>query len=99
MNIIIRSYLHQNLYEQARNFLQNTTFTESVSNNQFARYLYYVGRIKAATLEYSEALQCLNQSQRKGPEIGAFGFRLQVQKLLLIVELLMGEIPNRQIFS
>lgn len=58
-----------------------------------------MGRIKAISLEYTEALICLNQSQRKGPEIGAFGFRLQVQKLLLIVQLLMGEIPNRQIFS
>ena len=56
MNIIIRSYLNQNLYEQARNFLQNTSFPENVSNNQYARYLYYVGRIKAVTLEYSEAL-------------------------------------------
>ena len=76
MNIIIRSYLNSNLYEQARNFIQKTNFPENVSNNQFARYLYYVGRIKAVTLEYSEALICLNQSQRKGPEIGAFGFRL-----------------------
>jgi hypothetical protein len=37
-----------------------------------------MGRIKAISLEYTEALICLNQSQRKGPEIGAFGFRLQV---------------------
>lgn len=31
--------------------------------------------------------------------MGAKGFRVQVQKLLIIVELLMGEIPNRQVFS
>lgn len=99
LNIIIRSYLQQNLYEQARNFIQKTTFPESVSNNQYTRYLYYVGKIKAITLEYSEAAASLTQSQRKGPEFGAFGFRLQVQKLILIVQLLMGEIPNREIFS
>ena len=31
--------------------------------------------------------------------MGALGFRLQVQKLLVIVELLMGEIPHRSIFA
>jgi len=36
---------------------------------------------------------------RKGPEVGAKGFRTQVQKLQIITELLMGEIPNRQVFS
>lgn len=95
MNIIIRSYLSQNLYEQARNFITKTTFPESASNNQYARYLYYVGRIKAVQMEYSEAQARLIQAQRKSPEVGALGFRLQVQKLLVLVELLMGEIPSR----
>lgn len=99
MNIIIRSYLNQNLYEQARNFIAKTVFPESVSNNQYSRYLYYLGRIKAVQLEYSEAQARLIQAQRKGPEIGALGFRLQVQKLLVIVELMMGEIPARNVFS
>ena len=36
---------------------------------------------------------------RKAPEVGAVGFRIHCQKLLIIVELLMGEIPNRQIFN
>jgi 26S proteasome regulatory subunit N3 len=76
-----------------------TTFPEQVSNNQYARYLYYVGKIKAVQLEYSEAQARLVQALRKGPESGAKGFRVQVQKLLVIIELLMGEIPNRQIFS
>ncbi|CDW73499.1 probable 26s proteasome non-atpase regulatory subunit 3-like [Stylonychia lemnae] len=98
-NIILRSYLSQNLYEQARNFIVKTSFPESASNNQNARYLYYLGRIKAVQLEYSEAQARLIQALRKGPEVGAIGFRTQVQKLQIITELLMGEIPNRQIFS
>ena len=76
-----------------------TGFPEGVSNNQYARYLYYVGRIKAVQLEYSEAQASLIQSQRKGPEIGATAFRIQVQKLLIVVTLLMGEIPARNIFD
>ena len=50
-------------------------------------------------LEYSEAQAALIQALRKGPEVGAVGFRIQAQKLLIIVELLMGEIPNRQVFN
>lgn len=99
MNIILRSYLHQNLYEQARSFLVKTSFPEQASNNQYSRYLYYLGRIKAVQLEYSEAQARLIQALRKGPEVGAKGFRAQVMKLQVIVELLMGDIPNRQVFS
>ena len=98
-NIILRSYLSQNLYEPARQFTIKTTFPQNVSNNQYSRYLYYLGRIKAVQLEYSESQARLIQALRKAPEIGAKAFRIQVQKLQVIVELLMGEIPNRQIFS
>jgi 26S proteasome regulatory subunit N3 len=99
INIILRSYLHQNKYEQARNFISKTSFPENAQNSQFARYLYYVGRIKAVQLEYSAAQTSLVQALRKGPEVGALGFRLQVQKLLVIVELLMGEVPHKQVFQ
>lgn len=98
-NIILRSYLSQNLYEQARQFIIKTTFPQNVSNNQYSRYLYYLGRIKAVQLEYSESQARLIQALRRGPEVGAKAFRIQIQKLQVIVELLMGEIPNRQIFS
>lgn len=81
MNIIIRSYHSQNLHGftgmQMRG-QSGMSFPENVSNNQFARYLYYVGHTKAVQLEYSEAQSCLIQSLRKGPERGALGFRLTV---------------------
>lgn len=41
----------------------------------------------------------LVQALRKAPEVGAKGFRIQCVKLQVIVELLMGQIPNRQIFT
>jgi 26S proteasome regulatory subunit N3 len=98
-NVIIRSFLSQNLYEQARNFIAKTSFPEHASNNQFARYLYYLGRIKVVQLEYNEAQARLVNSLRRGPEVGARGFRIQVQKLQVICELLMGEIPSRMVFQ
>lgn len=40
----------------------------------------------------------LNQAIRKSPDI-AKGFKIQCQKAAIVVELLLGEIPNREIFS
>jgi len=54
-NIILRSYLSQNLYEQARQFIVKTSFPQNASNTQTSRYLYYLGRIKSVQLEYSES--------------------------------------------
>ena len=58
-----------------------TNFPINASNNQTARYFYYLGRIKAIQLEYSEAYGMLTQALRKGPEVGAKAFRIQVHKL------------------
>jgi 26S proteasome regulatory subunit N3 len=75
-NVILRSYLSQNLYEQARQFIVKTNFPMNASNNQTSRYFFYLGRIKAIQLEYSEAYGMLSQALRKGPEIGAKAFRI-----------------------
>ena len=99
LNILLRSYINENEYELARNLVSKTNFPETASNSQFARYLYYNGRIKAIQLEYTEAGNRLVQASRKAPQSSAKGFRLQVAKLKTIVELLTGEIPERNLFS
>lgn len=73
------------------------TFPENVSNSEWARYLYYLGRIKAIQLDYSEAHKNLVQSLRKAPS-SAIGFRHTVHKLSTTVQLLLGTIPERQLF-
>lgn len=78
--------------------MTRTQFPETRSNNQLARYLYFNGRIKAIQLDYSEALQCLQQAFRKAPLGSALGFRTIVQKFTFIVQLLTGEIPERASF-
>mmetsp|Transcript_11058 Transcript_11058/g.23793 ORF Transcript_11058/g.23793 Transcript_11058/m.23793 type:complete len:508 (-) Transcript_11058:111-1634(-) len=101
LNLLLRNYLHYNLYDQAFKLAQKTTFPETRSNAQYARYLFYIGRIKAVRLEYSEAHSKLLQAIRKapqGPQIGR-GFRLAATKLAIVVELLMGEIPSRSTFT
>ncbi|GMF53304.1 unnamed protein product [Phytophthora fragariaefolia] len=98
-NLLLRNYLKDNLYEQAYKFVSKTTFPETVSNNQFVRYLYYVGKIQAVQLEYTESYTKLMQSIRKAPANTAFGFRRTVYKLAIIVQLLMGEVPERNVFN
>jgi 26S proteasome regulatory subunit N3 len=98
LNALLRNLLHYKLFDQAEKLLTKTTFPEQSSNTQLARYLYYTGRIKALQLEYTEAHRCLLQAQRKAPSSRGLGFRLTVHKLGAIVQLLLGEIPDRAIF-
>ncbi|XP_073986684.1 regulatory particle non-ATPase 3 [Rhodnius prolixus] len=98
INCLLRNYLHYNLYDQADKLVSKSVYPESASNNEWARFLYYLGRIKAARLEYTAAHKHLVQALRKAPQHAAVGFRQTVQKLAVTVELLLGDIPDRQIF-
>lgn len=99
LNLLLRNYLHYNLVEQAQTLSNRAAFPENVSNNQFCRYLYYTGRVQAIQLEYSAAYQRLMVAVRKAPQESAPGFAQKVHKLAIIVQLLMGEIPERSLFN
>jgi len=99
VNLILRSYCESNLIEQAAKFAAKANFPEHVSNNQQVRYLYYMGRIHAIQLDYSLAYVNLTQALRKAPQNTALGFRIAVHKLASIVQLLMGDMPERSYFS
>jgi len=98
INCLLRNYLFYNLYDQAFKLVSKSTFPETASNNEWARYLYYLGRIKAVQLDYSSAHQHLIQALRKSPQSSAVGFKQTVQKLTITVELLLGDIPERSTF-
>ncbi|XP_059616224.1 probable 26S proteasome non-ATPase regulatory subunit 3 [Phlebotomus argentipes] len=98
INCLLRNYLHYSLYDQADKLVNKSVFPETASNNEWARFLYYLGRIKGAKLEYSQAHKNLVMALRKAPQNAAIGFRQNVQKLIIVVELLLGDIPERQIF-
>jgi len=98
INCLLRNYLHYNLYNQADKLVLKCNFPEQASNNEWARYYYYLGRIKALQLDYSEAHKHLLQSARKAPQNSAAGFKQHVAKLSVTVELLLGNIPERQAF-
>eukprot|EP00533_Pseudo-nitzschia_delicatissima_P000798 CAMPEP_0116102864 /NCGR_PEP_ID=MMETSP0327-20121206/13581_1 /TAXON_ID=44447 /ORGANISM="Pseudo-nitzschia delicatissima, Strain B596" /LENGTH=531 /DNA_ID=CAMNT_0003594941 /DNA_START=96 /DNA_END=1691 /DNA_ORIENTATION=- len=98
LNLMLRDLLMHSQVEQANKLLSNATFPESASNNELCRYLYYSGRIQALRLEYTTAFSNLSQCLRKAPNNTGLGFRIAAQRLLVVVQLLMGEIPKRHVF-
>lgn len=162
LNLLLRNYLHNNLYDQVRRCYQCSTMLQHTrkhtpqrlqaeklrskaqrpettrSNQQACRYLYYLGRIRAIQLEYTEAKDCLQQAARKvrpceshstvcvlvvmlrcvsaahcavsaaplhphsppqqAPTV-ATAFLVTVNKWLILVRLLLGEIPERADFT
>lgn len=97
--LLLRNYLLMSHINQADLLVSHTQFPENAANNQVARFLYYLGRIRAIQLRYTEAHEHLTAATRKAPSsMCALGFSLTATKLLLVVELLMGDIPDRATF-
>ena len=97
--LLLRNYLSTSHITQADLLISHSQFPPAASNNQIARYLYYLGRIRAIQLSYSEAHDHLVGATRKSPSShSAGGFYQASTKLLIIVELLMGDIPDRATF-
>jgi hypothetical protein len=99
VNALLRNYLHHNLNDQADKLISKVKFPDSAGNHQVARYMYYLGSIKAIQLDYTASHGFLSQAIRKVPQTPAnIGFLQTVNKLAIIVQLLMGEIPERSLF-
>ncbi|EJD51211.1 diphenol oxidase-A2 [Auricularia subglabra TFB-10046 SS5] len=99
INLLLRNYLAYDLHSQADKLVSKTTFPESAGSAQLARHLYYLGRIRAVQLNYTEAHTHLQQAIRRAPAAQtAPGFYQAVHKLFVVVELLMGDIPERNLF-
>ena len=99
ITLLLRNYLATSHFTQADLLVSKTKFPDSAANNLIARYQYYVGKIRAIQLNYSAASEELNGATRKAPQVpAAAGFIQAVHKLKIIVELLMGDIPDRALF-
>ncbi|GAA5801151.1 proteasome regulatory subunit C-terminal-domain-containing protein [Helicostylum pulchrum] len=99
LNLLLRNYFFHNLYDQADKLVSKSTFPEKAGNNQAARYAYYLGRIKALQLDYTSAHTYLTQAIRKAPQNNVTaGFQQTANKFFIVVQLLMGEIPERSLF-
>lgn len=98
VNLLLRNYLHYQLHEQADKLASKVTFPDQAPNSEWARFFYYLGRIKAIQLEYSVAQQHLTAALRKAPQHVGVGFKQTVHKLHIVVQLLLGEVPDRAVF-
>ncbi|KAF4554623.1 26S proteasome regulatory subunit rpn3-like protein [Elsinoe fawcettii] len=97
--LLLRNYLSTADITQADLLVGQTQFPTTASNNQVCRFLYYLGRIRAIQLSYTEAHEHLISATRKSPtHKTAAGFYQTATKLLIVVELLMGDIPDRALF-
>ena len=97
--LLLRNYLSTSHIAQADLLVSHSPFPASASNNQVARFLYYLGRIRAIQLAYTDAHEHLTGATRKtSSSVSAAGFYQAATKLLIVVELLMGDIPDRAIF-
>lgn len=97
--LLLRNYLSTSHISQADLLVSHTTLPDSASNNQVARYLYYLGRIRAIQLRYTDAHEHFTAATRKAPSSpSAAGFSQSATKFLLVVKLLMGDIPERATF-
>ncbi|PVU93601.1 hypothetical protein BB561_003169 [Smittium simulii] len=100
INLLLRNYIQAKLYNQASKLAMRTVFPENASNNQIARYFFYMGCLEAIELNYSISNQHLQDASRKVPiNSSTAGFQQSVHKYLVIVSLLMGEIPERSLFK
>lgn len=82
LNLLLRNLIQYNLFEQAEKLVQKSEFKqEHATPNEAARYHYYLGRIYAVQLRYSDSFLNLQLAIRKGPRSGAKGFRSSVRSL------------------
>ena len=104
-NQIVRLYIDNRAFDQAAKFIELKPFPREdilgmSDAGQIARHLYYSAQIKAVQMEYSEAEFCLEDAIRKiHVSTSSAGFLQAATKLLVTVQLLLGKVPERKVFS
>jgi len=97
--LVLQYYINNHLYSLAHKFVEKAEFPESSESQFFARYHYYRGRIDCVQLQYSNSLYHIQQSMRRAPQTGTYGFKINATRWLIVIQLLMGDIPDRNLFK
>ncbi|WRT66189.1 uncharacterized protein IL334_003142 [Kwoniella shivajii] len=99
INLLLRSYLASQQYDQADKLIAKTTFLGAANQAQTVRWLFYAGRLRAIQLNYGQARSYLQTAIRRAPKDEvAPGFVQLIHKYSIIVVLLTGVIPERAMF-
>lgn len=100
ITLLLRNYLLSHDINQATNLIEKTDFPDNAGNALYARYYYYLAKINAIQLDYSLAHEYVLAAIRKTPQTQlANGFIQSATKLSIIIELLMGDIPELKVFK
>lgn len=100
ITLLLRSYLLTHEISQASNLCEKIVFPANAGSSLTARYFYYLSRINTIQLDYSQAHECVVAAIRKAPQTKlATGFLQAATKLNIIIELLMGDIPELKVFK
>ena len=68
INLLLRSYLAHNQYDQADKLISKSTFQGQVNQAQSVRWLFYAGRLRAVQLNYSLAKTYLQGAIARAPK-------------------------------
>ena len=49
LNLLLRNYLSSNLFEQADKLVSKSSFPDTATNNEWARFLYYLGKCRVGS--------------------------------------------------
>lgn len=99
LTALLRMLIMGGRVEEADKLVSRSTFPETCSGANQARYHYYVASIRAIQADYATAKASLTQALRKAPHgTRAAGFLQAVNKLAVVVQLLLGELPDRTLF-
>lgn len=100
ITLLLRNYLKSHDISQAANLCEKIVFPVNAGVALAARYYYYMSCISAIQLDYSTAHEYVITAIRKAPQTKwARGFVQEATKLKIIIELLMGDIPELKVFS
>lgn len=96
VNCVLKHYIDIGGYNLALSFLKHSKFPDDASPAQLGRYHFFMGHLKAVTLEYAEAQHHLQLSLRRAPQNRyAESFRHLVSKHLMVIMMLQGKVPSR----
>lgn len=99
-NWILRSYVQLEQHDLAAKFVEKSPFPAGANAPQASRYHYYMARVCAIQTDYEAAQEHLTQCIRKAPHVEfATGLVQAANKLLVVVQLLLGDIPDRKLFA
>lgn len=97
---ILRNFILLGEITLASDFVSKIEFpSNDVASTLEARYYYYLSKINAIQLNYSAANDYIVAAIRKAPHNkNSLGFLQQANKLLGVIQLLMGDIPELSFF-